>query len=231
MIVPCMVILAVILLLVKLLPSDGTDRFGRSPGSLEADLTGHVVCIDPGHGGSQPGAEAEGVFESELNLGIALHVQELLEDAGADVIMTREADRDVPLETRVEKANASGAEIFVSIHQNTAPESDGVSGSETWIYSSQTADAVALGSHIQSCLTIQTGSEDRGLYESPELVVLYRTQMTACLVECGFMSDHAELTRLMSEEGQTDAAYGIAEGIAAYLSGASAPSYHIRSQS
>ena len=223
----CAAVLAAIILIVIL--KSGVLR--RAEPALEADLSGRVVCIDPGHGGSQAGAEAEGVRESELNLAVALRVRDILEGCGARVIMTRERDEDVPLETRAGIANDAGAEIFVSIHQNMSPENESVSGSETWVYSAETADAVALASQIQSGLTAEFRSEDRGICESSGLVVLSRTQMTACLVECGFMSNRAELGRLSSADGQSEAAYGIAEGIAAYLRGDPAPSYTVIRQS
>lgn len=207
------------------------NRPHRAVHPLDTDLSGRVICIDPGHGGSQVGADAEGIYESDLNLAIALCVRDTLRQAGATVVMTRETDEDVPLEERARIANDAGAEVFVSIHQNITPENDSVNGAETWIYSADTADAVTLGSHIQSCLTARTGSDDRGLYESSELAVLRLTQMTACLVECGFMSNHAELARLASDDYQALAAYGIAEGIALHLSGAEAPRYPVLRQS
>ncbi len=207
------------------------NRPHRAVHPLDTDLSGRVICIDPGHGGSQVGADAEGIYESDLNLAIALCVRDTLRQAGATVVMTRETDADVPLEERARIANDAGAEVFVSIHQNITPEDASVNGAETWIYSADTADAAALGSHIQSCLTARTGSDDRGLYESSELAVLRLTQMTACLVECGFMSNHAELARLASDDYQALAAYGIAEGIALHLSGAEAPRYPVLRQS
>ena len=199
--------------------------------SLAADLHGHTVCIDPGHGGTQPGAETDGIRESDLTLAIALQLRDILEDAGATVLMTRETDTDVGLEERAGMANDAGAELFVSIHQNILPDNASVHGAETWIYSAQTQDAVALASQIQSCLIARTGAEDRGIYESSGLVVLNRTQMAACLVECGFMSNGSELERLSSEQGQAQIALGIAEGVAAYLTGETVPAYAVRAQS
>jgi N-acetylmuramoyl-L-alanine amidase len=78
------------------------------------------VVIDPGHGGQDSGAIAQGVVEKELNLDVALRVAEVLQRAGWRVRLTRKDDRYVPLETRVEIANALPGAIFVSIHFNDA---------------------------------------------------------------------------------------------------------------
>ena len=77
------------------------------------------IVLDPGHGGRQAGAISEsGVAEKEITLDIAIRLRHLLETAGFDVLLTREVDREVPLEERVAFANDNGADVFVSIHVN-----------------------------------------------------------------------------------------------------------------
>ena len=76
--------------------------------------------IDPGHGGTDSGAVAQGLVEKDLNLDVGLRVARLLETAGFGVKLTREDDRFVPLEARVEMANALPKSVFVSIHFNDA---------------------------------------------------------------------------------------------------------------
>jgi N-acetylmuramoyl-L-alanine amidase len=78
------------------------------------------VVIDPGHGGQDSGAISQGVVEKDLNLDVGLRVAQVLRLAGWRVRLTREEDRYVPLETRVEIANALPGAIFVSIHFNDA---------------------------------------------------------------------------------------------------------------
>lgn len=76
-----------------------------------------VVVLDPGHGGIDPGAEADGVIEADIVLSFALELRELLLRAGGfDVVLTREDDRFVPLETRVTIARRAGADVFLSLH-------------------------------------------------------------------------------------------------------------------
>ncbi|WP_421704578.1 N-acetylmuramoyl-L-alanine amidase [Aliiroseovarius sp.] len=75
------------------------------------------VVLDPGHGGIDPGAEAEGVVEAHLVLTFAHELRELLlRTGGFDVVLTREDDRFVPLETRVTIARHAGADVFLSLH-------------------------------------------------------------------------------------------------------------------
>ena len=77
------------------------------------------IIIDPGHGGTQTGAISEsGVSEKEITLDIGLRLRRLMEQASFEVLMTRETDRTMPLDKRVAFANATGADIFISIHVN-----------------------------------------------------------------------------------------------------------------
>lgn len=80
-----------------------------------------VVCLDPGHGGTDPGAVANGLQEKDLNLAIARACRdELSTYAGVKVVMTRDSDVKIELETRAEIAKNAGASVFVSIHNNWA---------------------------------------------------------------------------------------------------------------
>jgi len=77
------------------------------------------IVIDAGHGGNDPGAIGRtGLREKDVNLDIAKRLSKILTSGGVDVILNRSTDRFIPLHTRVEKANDSGADLFVSIHSN-----------------------------------------------------------------------------------------------------------------
>jgi N-acetylmuramoyl-L-alanine amidase len=89
------------------------------------------VVIDAGHGGHDPGAKARGLTEADLVLDVALRLEQLLKDAGVEVIMTRRTDTFVPLEERTAIANRAGADLFLSIHSN-ASTSDSARGVETY---------------------------------------------------------------------------------------------------
>jgi N-acetylmuramoyl-L-alanine amidase len=81
-----------------------------------------VVVLDPGHGGIDPGAEADGMSEAALMLTFARELSDVLQRAGMTVILTREDDVFVPLETRVSVARAAGADMFVSLHADALAE-------------------------------------------------------------------------------------------------------------
>lgn len=109
-----------------------------------------VIALDPGHGGAEPGASAAGLAEKDLNLKIGLKLAALLRDEGYDVVMTRDTDRSVSpqyrgagysgglgadLQARVDIANAAGADLFLSIHNNGSNDTS-QAGTEVW-YSKQ----------------------------------------------------------------------------------------------
>lgn len=84
-----------------------------------------VVVIDPGHGGIDPGAERDGLKEADLMLGFARELKELLlRDGRFQVVMTREEDVFVPLETRISIARAAGADVFLSLHADALAEGE-----------------------------------------------------------------------------------------------------------
>ncbi len=79
------------------------------------------VVIDPGHGGSDPGAMMRGMREKELTLDIARRVAAVLRAGGFDVVMTRDGDETLTLQQRVQAANAASGDVFLSIHVNSIP--------------------------------------------------------------------------------------------------------------
>jgi N-acetylmuramoyl-L-alanine amidase len=96
------------------------------PEALPPRLDGPIVVVlDPGHGGIDPGAERDGQKEAELMLGFARDLKEiLLRDGRFQVVMTREEDVFVPLETRISIARAAGADVFLSLHADAIAEGE-----------------------------------------------------------------------------------------------------------
>jgi N-acetylmuramoyl-L-alanine amidase len=86
-----------------------------------------IVVLDPGHGGIDPGAERGGETEADLMLSFARALkEELLRDGGFAVVMTRDEDTFVPLETRISVARAAGAHVFLSLHADALEEGEAV---------------------------------------------------------------------------------------------------------
>lgn len=170
-----------------------------------------LVVIDPGHGGSNPGAVYQGRQEKRDTLALALEVGRILEENGVEVYYTRTTDVYESPEQRTEEGNAVGGDFFVSIHRNSSPYPNQYTGVESLVYS-RYGTAARLAQNINNRL-VQVGYENQGVNERENLVVLNRTQMPAVLVEVGFINTDAD-NRLLDERfGET--ARAIAEGILA----------------
>ena len=80
------------------------------------------IVLDPGHGGIDPGAQDGGLREADIVLGFARQLRDKMRRAGMNVVMTRDQDVFVPLETRVTVARAAGADLFISLHADSIAE-------------------------------------------------------------------------------------------------------------
>ena len=101
-----------------------------------------TVVLDPGHGGIDPGAEAGGKVEAEITLAFARELAELLRRAGMRVVLTREEDVFVPLETRVSLARAAGADVFLSLHADALAEGE-ATGATIYELAEEATDAAS----------------------------------------------------------------------------------------
>ncbi|MGC8913839.1 MAG: N-acetylmuramoyl-L-alanine amidase [Thermoplasmata archaeon] len=191
-------------------------------------LTGKKIAIDPGHGGSDAGAtgiDGSGFpNEEDFTLDIALRVKELLSYANATVILTRETDTDVSLQQRCDIANNANADIFVSIHMNSAAET--ARGTETFYYANSDTDYSVEGKHLAECVQTKIvqrlGTYDRGAkgdypYFGYHLYVLAHTNMPAILTEVCFISNSTDFGMISQSEKRSLAALAIYEGICAYF--------------
>ena len=97
------------------------------------------VAIDPGHGGIDSGATAEGLREADLMLAFARELTEKLIRAGFEVVLTRRKDEFVGLEARMTEARASGADLFISLHADALPDGQ-AAGASVFIWNSQADD-------------------------------------------------------------------------------------------
>ncbi len=209
----------------SLAPSDGKgyriaiDVFRRSTGP-EGDGP-PLICLDPGHGGEATGAiGVSGTKEKDVNLSMSLYLRDRLLKSGLRVMMTRETDVAVDLHARATMANQSKANLFISIHNNAATDKDSY-GTETFYKgdpAQYSVEGKALAQCIQSRLVASLNSLNRGAKTHwNNLVVLAETEMTAALVEVGFLTNAVEEARLVTAAYQQAAAKGIAEGVLDYL--------------
>lgn len=167
------------------------------------------VMLDPGHGGMDPGAVYEGRMEKDDVLRLALAVGEILQNHGINVEYTRTEDvYDSPYEKAM-KGNASGADLFVSLHRNSYPVDNVVSGVETLVYDDSGKKA-ELANAINEQLEA-VGFVNLGVTERPNLVVLRKTDMPAVLVEVGFINSNTD--NQLFDKNFDAIAQGIADGI------------------
>lgn len=171
-----------------------------------------TVILDPGHGGHDRGASIGYVFEKHLALDTARRVEQLLRQSGLKVIMTRSRDVFIPLPSRADAGNRYRNAIFVSIHYNYNRGGSG-SGVETYHHSSS---SYSLAAYIQAYLVQRTRMENRGVKYANFHVIRQTTKNPSVLVECGFVSNSTERSRMMTGEFRARIAEGIAQGIVAY---------------
>ena len=104
-----------------------------------------LAVVDPGHGGKDPGASANGVREKDINLAIGLALEKALNARGIDVVMTRRTDVYLTLQERTDIANKEQADVFVSVHANALPSVKRTSGFEIYLMALPTdKDALTL---------------------------------------------------------------------------------------
>lgn len=150
----------------------------------------YKIMLDPGHGGTDPGAVYEGRQEKDDALRLATAVGEILRKNGYDVEFTRTSDvYDTPFE-KATKTNNAGADLFVSFHRNSAPTANQYSGVQSLVYDDSGLKS-QLARNINANLT-KIGFEDKGVVERPNLVVLKRTKMPAVLIEAGFINSDSD---------------------------------------
>ena len=174
----------------------------------------YKVFIDPGHGGSDPGAVSLGNYEDEINLEVSKKLEDILMARGIEVKMSRETDESLTLTQRANEANNYGADIFVSIHQN-AWQSSNVSGIETY-HSPNSSKGEKLSEMIHENLIQDTKANDRGVKDA-NFTVLKKSNMPATLVESGFITNKSEASKLSNENYQQTLANAIANGVVEYL--------------
>jgi N-acetylmuramoyl-L-alanine amidase len=196
-------------------PSPGgsvTDDVYRPSGP--SSVTGKIIVIDPGHGGTNPGAiGVTGLYEKEVVFDVSLRVAEKLRQAGANVVMTRDNDSTVFLATRVAIAEAANAHAFVSIHANAHPNRD-VSGTESYYYRGRVNDMESyyLAAHLQNEMVKAFGLRDIGVKHG-NFHVIRETTVPASLVELAFLSNHYDESLMKTNKFREDAAEAIFRGL------------------
>ena len=199
--------------------------------ACKIDNSEKIILIDPGHGGIDGGAKSKsGTIEKDINLQISLKLRDNLKEKGYKVYMTRECDEGLyqkgttvrekkreDLNKRVEMKKETECDIFISIHQNMFPQSK-CYGAQVWYASND--NSYNLATIVQQ--TIKDSVKDNNKWVAKPAAEAYlilrdKYEGASILVECGFLSNPAEETKLKSDEHQNLIVDGISNGIDKYL--------------
>ena len=197
------------------------------PRNATGALSDKIIVVDAGHGGDKPGADGRGggsvVYEKNVTLAIALKLRDALEAAGARVIMTRDRDVDISLTGRTDLANNVGADLFISIHNDSNGAANSASGTSTY-YHMQDASSRALATCVQEAVMNVTGLPSRGvlsdsvMYQSG-FAVLRQTTMPAVLCEVAYINNVKDRRKLTDEGFQQRVAQAMCDGLRRYVEG------------
>ncbi|HUR45399.1 MAG TPA: N-acetylmuramoyl-L-alanine amidase [Candidatus Saccharimonadales bacterium] len=198
-----------------------------------------TICIDPGHGGKDPGNREGRQLEKAYTLLLARELSNQLTKAGFKVSLTRSGDDFVDLNARPEKAKAKRADLFVSLHFNsangvgtsqvtgtevycltparTSSTNAGGEGSNTGSYPGNRFDSknMLLAYQVQKTLLKNLSTEDRGVRRA-RFAVLRTAEMPAILIEGGFMSNKTEAKKIYDPTYRRQMAQAITEGVVNY---------------
>ena len=193
--------------------------------------SGKTIVLDAGHGVPDEGAESSnGTTEAETNLKIALKVQNLLEQSGCNVILTRSDENAIydldantlkqkkisDIRNRVKIGNEASADIFVSIHLNKIPQSQYYG----WqcFYKPNDEQSIKLAKQIQENLNKSIQKENKRVAMKLDTVyIMKHVEIPISIVECGFLSNPEEEKQLLDDNYQNKLAWGIYNGIQEYF--------------
>lgn len=210
---------------------NNTKKQSKTIETVALPINNKVIVLDAGHGVPDEGAQSSnGTTEAESNLKIALKVQNLLEQSGATVILTRSDENAIydldsktlkqkkisDIHNRVKIGNESSADIFVSIHLNKIPQQQ-YWGWQTF-YKQESPEGQKLATSIQNSLNESIQKENKRVPMKIENVyIIKHVEIPTTIVECGFLSNPEEEQLLLNNEYQDKLAWGIYTGIMDYF--------------
>ena len=199
--------------------------------TVSLPVSGKTIVVDAGHGVPDEGAESSnGTSEAETNLKIALKLQNLLEQSGCTVILTRSDENAIydidsktlkqkkisDIHNRVKIGNESQADAFVSIHLNKIPQPQ-YDGWQTF-YNAKSEEGRKLATSIQDAIGKAVQTENNRVAKSIDnIYIIKHVEIPTTIVECGFLSNPEEEKKLLENDYQDKLAWGIYNGIINYF--------------
>ncbi len=183
-----------------------------------------VIVVDAGHGGNDPGkVSADGIMEKDVNLAIALKLKDKLEDKNIKVILTRDSDicladtgtsnkKKSDMINRMEIVNDNKADLLISIHQNSYKDSS-VKGAQVF-YHGSSEQSKKVAQVVQGKIQEEIDNENnRKAKEANDYYILRKSVCPAIIIECGFLSNPEETSKLVDEKYQEKLAETIADAV------------------
>lgn len=177
-------------------------------------LNGVKIFVDPGHGGTDPGnishIHGQQIREADLNRSIAKKLAKSLQDKGATVQIA-DTNTYIGLYERAQLARNFGANLFISVHNNSATAT--ASGVETWWFNPMSK---SMAKKTNDAIASSTGAKNRGAKWGNYVVTRYQ-DFPAMMIECGFMTNQSELTNLLNDSYQQKIADSSANAVEDYV--------------
>ncbi|HZK18443.1 MAG TPA: N-acetylmuramoyl-L-alanine amidase [Clostridia bacterium] len=203
----------------------------REIAAISWSVAGKIIVVDAGHGGKDSGARGPGgVLEKDITLPVALKLAEVLKQAGANVILTRETDvfecdpkyaswpsqQRANLDMRASLANDNNADVFLSIHVNSFPGDPGQKGGQVFAQPGN-EESMELAKAVQFELVRMMGNTKREAKQE-DYYITRTAKMPAVLIEVGFISNPNETKLMMDPAYQNKLAWAIYAGVVKYFS-------------
>ena len=190
--------------------------------TVATPVTNRIVIIDAGHGGGDPGAIGlTGTLEKDINLNIALKLQQFIEQNGGNVLMSRTSDEmlggnkkeDMRIRKKLREENSG--DIFISIHLNSYPH-ESCMGAQTFYANNEYSKNLA--EKIQKNMVKYLDENNARIAKKlTDVYLLKNVNIPSVIVECGFLSNSREEKLLSDEEYQSKVAFSIYTGILEYF--------------
>lgn len=194
----------------QIIPDETADVPQESSNTPIADST---IVIDAGHGGHDPGAVNQDMYEKHLTLNTALKLQHRLASTGATIIMTRSDDQYISLAGRVSDSLNSHADAFISLHYDAVATPNSMNGTTTYYYSDSDQ---GLAEAVNSSLASNSPLSNNGIRVG-DYYVLRNNSRPSLLLELGYMNSDTDLEYIFTDQYQDQVADAIYQGLITYF--------------
>lgn len=192
-----------------------TAKPSKKQDSVNSSIAETTIVLDPGHGGTDVGAQSNDgkIFEKNVTLATAKYVQKALLDLGANVILTHQGDELLGLSEIAEKSNRANADVFISFHYDSTEDSNEASGTTTYYYDEKN---LPLANAVENELAKNLPLISRGV-EFGDYQVLRENNQPALLLELGYMNNDNDLAQFKTKKYQELVAKAVQNALLEYF--------------